>query len=81
MTSSANVRLFVGPFVSNLEQSIFIIIILAQIFKQSVKNKSTVSDHSESNLRALIAPKVNTVGAYKYCVLFLVELRFNLLKT
>ena len=34
-----------------LEQSIFII--LAQIFKQSVRNKSAVSEHSESTQRAL----------------------------
>ena len=34
-----------------LEQSIFII--LAQIFKQSVRNKSAVSEHSESTQKAL----------------------------
>ena len=53
-----------------LEQSIFII--LAQIFKQSVRNKSAVSEHSESNQRAIrehsestqsIKIRVTTVGA------------------
>ena len=34
-----------------LKQSIFII--LAQIFKQSVRNKSTVNEHSKSNQRTL----------------------------
>ena len=82
-----------------LEQSIFII--LAQIFKQSVRNKSTVNEHSKSIQRALrehsestqrelrehsertqkanrqqsvstqsIKIKGNTVGAFKYCILF-----------
>ena len=36
---------------ASLEQSIFII--LAQIFKQSVRNKSAVSEHSVSTQRAL----------------------------
>ncbi len=60
-----------------LEQSIFIN--LAQIFKQSVRNKSAVSEQSVSTQRALreqsestqsIKIWGNTIGAYKYCVLF-----------
>ena len=56
----------VCPCQTYLEQSIFII--LAQIFKQSVRNKSAVSKHSESTQRALresesIKIRVNTVGA------------------
>ena len=64
----------VRPFVCSvqvcLEQLIFII--LSQIFKQSVRNKSAVSEHSESTQRAIrehsestqsIKIRVNTVGA------------------
>ena len=46
-----SVRLSVPLVTSCLEQSIFII--LAQIFKQSVRNNSAVSKHSESNQRAI----------------------------
>ena len=45
------VRSFVRPVQVCLEQSIFII--LAQIFKQSVRNKSALSEHSESNQRGI----------------------------
>ena len=41
----------VRPFQTCLEQSIFII--LAQIFKQSVRNRSAVSEHSESDQGAI----------------------------
>ena len=41
--------------VSAMAMAIFII--LAQIFKQSVRNKSAVSEHSERNQRALRASK------------------------
>ena len=43
--------MLVRPFQTCLEQSIFIV--LAQIFKQSVRNKSAVSEHSVSPQRAL----------------------------
>ena len=46
-----NLSACVRPFQVCLGQSIFII--LAQIFKQSVRNKSAVSEHSESTQRAL----------------------------
>ena len=58
---------FVRPVQSCLEQSI--VIILVQIFKQSVRNKSAVSEHSESTQIALreqsvsIKIRVNTDGA------------------
>ena len=39
-----------------------------QIFKQSVGNKSAVSEHLEST--QIIQIRVNAVGAYKYLVLF-----------
>ena len=48
---NVNLRLFVRSCQTCLEQSIFII--LAQIFKQSVRNKSAVREHSESTQRAL----------------------------
>ena len=43
-------RPFVCPVQSCLEQSIFIL--LAQIFKQSVRNKSAVNEHSKSTQKA-----------------------------
>ena len=56
---------------SCLEQQIFII--LAQIFKQSVRNKSAVIEHSESNQRAISEHhnKSQYRRSLKYCVLFL----------
>ena len=74
---SHKVRAFVRSVQTCLEQSIFII--LAQIFKHSVRNKSAVREHSESTQRAIreqsesnqrIKIGVNTVRAFKYCVLF-----------
>ena len=71
----------VHPVQVCLDQSIFIT--LAQIFKQSVRNKSAVSEQSGSTQRALrghsestqsIKIRVNKVGAYKYCVLLIIEL-------
>ena len=59
------VRLFVRSCQVCLVQSI--IIILAQIFKQLVRKKSAVSEHSGSTQSIKI--RVNTIGAYKYCVL------------
>ena len=54
-TGAQEVLMFIRSFVRAvqvcLEQSIFII--LAQIFKQSVRNKSALSEHSESDQRAL----------------------------
>ena len=68
---SADLRSSVRPVQTCLEQSIFII--LAQIFKQSVRHKSALSEHSECTQRALRehsesnqwAPliRVNTDGA------------------
>ena len=48
---NADLRSSVRSVQTCLEQSIFII--LAQIFKLSVRNRSAVSEHSESNQRAL----------------------------
>ena len=67
------VRMFVYPVQTCLEQSIFII--LAQIFKQTVRNKSAVSERSESTQSVVREQsehqiRVNTVGAFKYCVVF-----------
>ena len=63
----------VSPFIHpNLLRAVKIFIILAQIFKQSVRNKSAVREHAESNQRAIreqsegnqsIKIRVNTVGA------------------
>ena len=50
-SGNANLRSLVRSVQVCLEQSIFII--LAQIFKQSVRNKSAVSEHSESTQRAI----------------------------
>ena len=64
---NADVRSFVRSVQVCLEQSIFII--LAQIFKQSVRNKSAVSEHTQRALREhsestqSIKIRVNTVGA------------------
>ena len=69
--SNADLCMFVYSVQVCLEQSIFII--LAQIFKQSVRNKSAVSEHSESNQRNIrehsestqsIKIRANTVGAF-----------------
>ena len=67
---SANVSASVRSVQTCLEQSIFII--LAQIFKQSVRNKSAVSEHSESTQRAISEHqnKSQYRRSLKYCVLF-----------
>ena len=73
---NANLRLsFLRPSVQTcLEHSIFII--LTQIFKQSVRNKSAVSEHSESTQRAIREHsehqnKSQYSRSLKYCVLLI----------
>ena len=57
------VRSFVRSAQVCLEQSIFII--LAQIFKQSVRNKSAVSEQSVSTQRALREQSESTQRALR----------------